>query len=347
LEARIVAVTARPRETTLQALAVEWRETHSRSGSYEEMSIHISSPRQSLAQGPMSHLRRSLAFAASVSLAACAAESPSAPVARPLPALPSAIWHVNISDGQPLPALLGHRLVEGNVLEQDFLDSAQFVVDAGGTWEQRGWYQRFRDGHFHQSATTLDQGTWEATMQAYEFRRASGELVYTIPAPSATQWRIDLRYAGQAGVAVSELRPSRPAPGVVGRWRAVLMNDQALPATYTSDPEIDAGAGIVSRHIIIDSAFVVLFANNSYRQLVFFSEWEGEANGAPRVPVYAEVATDFGSWSRAGDALTLESGWLQNKRIEGDASLGTALPLRLHHGITHGDPPVPLRYARF
>jgi hypothetical protein len=43
----------------------------------------------------------------------------------------------------------------------------------------------------------------------------------------------------------------------------------------------------------------------------------------------------------------LESGWLQNKRIQGDASLGAAMPLRLNHGITHGDPPAALRYVRF
>jgi hypothetical protein len=237
--------------------------------------------------------------------------------------------------------------VSGSILEQDFLDSAQFVVSADGSWEHRGWYQRFRNGHLHEQTSTLDWGTWDATPTAYEFRRNTGELVYTVPPISGASWRLDLRYPGQAGAAVSDLRTSRPALGVAGRWRAVLMNDQALPATYTSDPEIDAGAGIVSRHVIIDSAFVVLFANASYRQLVFYSEWEGEANGPPKVPVYHDVATDFGSWSRSGTALTLQSAWLQNKIIEGDAALDAALPLRLHHGITHGDPPVPLRYARF
>jgi hypothetical protein len=292
----------------------------------------------------MSALRPLLALSVASLLSACAEQSPLAP--EPLPALQSAVWHVNVSDGQPLPALLGHRSIADGSLEQDFLDSAQFIVDKNGTWEHRGWYQRFRNGHFYQMATTLDWGSWEATTEAYEFRRNTGELLYTVSAPTATHWQLNLRYPSQEGLAVSVLRPDRPPLGVVGRWRAATLNDQALPATYTSDPEIDAGAGVVSRHIIIDSAFVVMFANNTYRQLVFFSEWEGEANGPPKFPVYDEVATDFGSWSRNGAALMFESAWLQNKTMQGEASLGAALPLRLDHGITHGDPPVPLRYAR-
>jgi hypothetical protein len=43
-----------------------------------------------------------------------------------------------------LPALLGHRL-NGQILEQDFLDSARVVVNGEGGWELAGWYQRFHD----------------------------------------------------------------------------------------------------------------------------------------------------------------------------------------------------------
>lgn len=298
----------------------------------------------------MLQIRRYLLLAVSASLAACEADSPIAPVPvpQPLPALQSAVWHVNVSDGQSLPALLGHRTVTGGALEQDFLDSAQFIVNANGSWEHRGWYQRFRSGQHYSVIATFDGGTWTATTEAYEFRRSTGELIYLLPSgPSNGQWQLNLRYPNQAGLAVSVLRPSRPALSLAGRWRAAVMNDQPLPATYTSDPEIDAGAGLVSRHIRIDSAFVLLYANRSYRQLVFYSEWEGEVNGPPLRRVYGEVSTDFGSWSGDAAALMLESGYLQNKRIQGDAALGAAMPLRLNHGITHGDPPATLRYVRF
>ena len=96
-----------------------------------------------------------LVFAAIV--AACAdATAPIEP--QPLPALEDQVWHVNVPDGQPMPALLGHRLVSDGILEQDFLDSARIEIAADGSWAQKGWYQRYRSGQHYAWTSTLDWG---------------------------------------------------------------------------------------------------------------------------------------------------------------------------------------------
>lgn len=272
-------------------------------------------------------------------------DSPSSPGTPP--PLADEVWHVHSSDGQILPALLGHRLVNGSILEQDFLDSARVVVDDDGTWEHAAWYQRFHDGQYVLSASTLDWGTWTATATSYEFRRNTGELLYTVPGALPTDWRLNLRYPGQEGLAVSTLRRTPPPPSVAGRWRASTLNAQPLPAAYIVDPSVDFGTGPVSRHIVIDSAFVWLQANGSYRQQVFHTEWEGPAHGAPQVRVHSAVEADFGSWSTGGPEVVLESGWLQNKVIRGNSSGLLTGSIRLDHGISHGDPPAPFMYGRW
>lgn len=294
----------------------------------------------------MSRLARLLPALMLVAAACDDATAPAAP--EPLPALQDQVWHVHVSDGQPVPALLGHRMLPGNILEQDFLDSARIEIDADGTWEHKGWYQRFRSMTYQSSIATLDWGTWTATPTGYEFRRNTGELLYTVNGPIGNELQLNLRYPNQEGLAVSTLRRT-PAPlSVAGRWRAISLDGVPLPATYTSDPEIDAGAGVVSRHILIDSAVVILRPNNRYEQLVYYSEWEGPANGAPQSRVYAEIATDFGTWDRTGTGgLFLSSGWLQNKTMAGEPLDAANTSLRLSHGITHSDPPVAFRYARW
>lgn len=280
-----------------------------------------------------------------VTASACSdAPAPAAPA--PLPPLADQVWHVHVSDGQPLPALLGHRQVNG-LLEQDFLDSSRLELYADGRWEQRAWYQRYRGATFTEARTALDAGRWVATTSSYELRAPDGALRYTLGATLGAELTLNLQYAQQSGVAVSTLRRT-PAPlTMVGRWRAATLNGRALPAVYTADSSIDAGAGLVSRHILIDSALVTLQANNRYTQEVYYSEWEGPVNGPPQVRVYRENAVDFGIWNRtAFGGLLLESGWLQNKRITGEAREQDALPLRLLHGITHGDPPVEFVYRR-
>ncbi|MBA3853222.1 MAG: hypothetical protein C0503_02345 [Gemmatimonas sp.] len=286
-----------------------------------------------------------VAVIAAVIAAACAETT--APIdPQPLPALEDQVWHVNVSDGQPLPALLGHRLAPGGILEQDFLDSARFEIRADGSWEQLGWYQRYRSGQHYMWASTLNWGTWTATPTAYEFRRNTGELLYTVAGPIGSELQMNLRYGGQSGVAVSQLRRTRPALDIYGRWRANALRDQPLPAAYIVENG-DYGEGPVSRHIVIDSAVVWLYPTGQYLQRIFHSEWEGAVDGPAERKLRELVEADYGFWNRNGLQLSLLSNWLENKTMLGEASANAGGPLRLQHGITHGDEPAAFRYVRW
>ncbi len=293
--------------------------------------------------------RRLLSLAAATALAACAeSSSVTAPPVTILPPLATATWYVHTSDGQPLPALLGHRTLPGNVLEQDFLDSTKFEVNANGTWVKNAWYQRFQAGMPHSWRTAQDFGTWAIAGGAYEFRRHNGELLYTVNGPIGEQLNLNLRYTEQAGVAVSVLRSTPPALTVVGRWQANALRGMPLPATLTSDAEIDRGDGtIVSLHIVVDSARVLLYANNSYRHRIYYSQWEGPPHGERQTKMDSYATDDYGTWSRDGVVMTLHSAWLQNHLIFGEVSAATIAPMVLNHGLSHGDPPAAFRYVRW
>jgi hypothetical protein len=97
---------------------------------------------------------------------------------------------------------------------------------------------------------------------------------------------------------------------------------------------------------MIDSVRLWIRSDGGYQHRLWYSHWEGPVGGGPEVRLIGLTHNDFGSWSLAGTQLTLESGWLQNHVIRGERSANDAGPLRLHHGITHGDEPVPLRYIR-
>lgn len=276
---------------------------------------------------------------------ACDDASPVAPIQN-LPPLQTAIWHVHVSDGQAMPALLGQRTIAGNVLEQDFLDSSRVEIDRDGSWEHKAWYQQFRGGEHYAWVSTLDWGTWTATPTGYEFRRNTGESLYTLTGSVGDSMRLNLVYPNQDGAAVSLLRRTLPPATIHGQWRATALGGQPLPAAYWVEPEFETDGGIVSRHVVIDSASVFLYANDRYLHRIFYSEWEGPANGERQTKLQSFMATDFGSWTKSGLTMTLSSAWLQNHVMTGEAAANIVGPLRLNHGISHGDEPAAFRYVR-
>lgn len=290
-------------------------------------------------------IRRSFVITSAVLLAACSEDAPVAPTPG-LPPLQTAVWHVHSSDGQAMPALLGHRILPEGILEQDFLDSARVEINADGTWEHKGWYQRFRSDMHESWHASFDYGTWRVTATGYELRRSTGDVLGTITGTVDAALSLNLRYANNAGVAVSVLKKERPAATIHGRWRATALRDQPLPAAYIVEPEFESENGIVSRHVVIDSAVVFLYANNRYLQRIFYTQWEGPANGPRQTPMADFQESDFGTWTLNGVSMSLLSGWLQNKTILGEAAADRVGPLRLNHGITHGDEPAPFRYTR-
>lgn len=293
----------------------------------------------------MRSLHRFFALILLPALAGCAEDPVGPPIL--LPPLEAQVWHVHESDGQPVPALLGHRLVNGNVLEQDFLDWTQLFVEADGRWELRAQYQRYHDGTLRNGGTILDWGTWTATRDAYLFHQnTTNILLYVTTGPKDGVWNLDLRYPGQEGVAVSRLQAVAPPPSVAATYKATAMNEQPLPRVYIMDPEFFNGVKFVSHHLFIDSARVWLRSNGSYQHRIWYSHWEGPARGGPVVRLVGLVHNDFGTWTEAGVQLTLASGWLQNHVMLGERAANNVGPLRLNHGISHGDAPVPLRYVR-
>src|SRR5687768_8659860 len=118
------------------------------------------------------HSCRAFSIAATVLAAAilmACTDSADAPLAPdPLPPLPTQTWYAHVADGQSLPALVGHGVVEG-VLEQTFLDSVELHVTTEGRWEQRSWLQRFRAGQLVTQFARLDAGAWAVTDTGYLF----------------------------------------------------------------------------------------------------------------------------------------------------------------------------------
>ncbi|MFN0100061.1 MAG: hypothetical protein ACKVS7_15425 [Gemmatimonadaceae bacterium] len=276
-------------------------------------------------------------------LLACAPERSAAPEPVVLPPLATATWHVHRADGQPLPALVAHRLEKG-VLVQTFLDSAHVVVDRAGRWEQRVWLQRYRDGVFYDRLAEMDAGTWSIDGAEYRFTSDLLGPRFALGALTTDSLRLWLRSPEVDGSMDATLRQSAAPVAPVGTWRADAVADRPVPsAVYVFDPaEVDGDT--VSIHLIVDSAWITLHPTGRYEHAIRYSEWIGPRSGAPTHRRFRWQWNDFGTWTRTGTQVALESGFFQNHRVAGDFVGGG--PLRLRHGLTHGDPPVGLRYVR-
>ncbi len=112
-------------------------------------------------------LRSSIAVLA-VTAAACdpSASSPVEPQA--LEPLGSTTWLMVAADGQSLPAVVAHRLLEGNVLEESVLESAQLIVDADGGYEQLFRIRTLANGVQQSNVLVQDFGVWTAGTERYD-----------------------------------------------------------------------------------------------------------------------------------------------------------------------------------
>ncbi len=293
---------------------------------------------------PVAPLRRALRpLALIAALQACSSDRPTAPDLTPLPPLATATWRVHQADGQPLPALVAHRLVGGQLL-QTYLDSAQLEVDASGRWQQRLWMQRLRDGRFDGRFAEQDAGAWVVDGDRYRFTSDVHGERFAIRALVADSLRADLRASAVDGVMRSTLRQTAPSASPAGAWRASAVQDAPLPAPiYVFDPAVVDG-DTVSVHFLVDSAGIRLLPSGRYEHWIRYSEWHGPAGGAPTQQRFRFAWADFGTWTRNGLQVAFESGYYQNHRFSGE--FAGAGPLRLQHGLSAGDPLVGLRYVR-
>jgi hypothetical protein len=283
-------------------------------------------------------------LALAVATAGCdGADLPNVPA--PIPPLDAATWHAHGAMGQPMPALVAHRAVEGR-LERTFLDAAELEILAGGRWELRASLQIWREGRWAADQARLDHGTWEGAEEGYRFRSATGDGRFTIRDPAADSLVIHLAIPGVPGLTTTTLRRASAPPLPSGGWTAARVRDRPMPdVLHRFDPDTVEGGRVVSIHLVVDSAKLELAPTGSYVHAIFASEWEGAPGGPPERRRFRHRYGDHGSWRREGAAIRLESGWLQNHRMEG--ALGADGVLRVRHGLTHGDEPAEFGYARW
>jgi hypothetical protein len=288
-------------------------------------------------------MKQTLLLAMLAALAAACDSAPAGPDPQPRPPLANASWHVHTAEGQPLPALVAHEQVNG-LLQQTFLDSAHVSVTANGRWEQALFIQTLR-GHERIAAVVLhDAGAWAATDSGYTFTSDLRGARYHLAGAPGDSFPLLLRAAELPGAIAASLRKERPGPYLSAAWAATHVNGQAMPGPlYLFDPDTLYGVP-VSVHFIADSARLVILPNGRYRHSIWVSHWVGLPGGPPLERTLRLSHSDHGEWTRSGSGLEFESHYLQNHRMTG--SFGEDGLLRMQHGFSHGDPPVPLVYGR-
>lgn len=100
---------------------------------------------------------------------------------RDLPPLATQVWTAATVGGTALPMVVAQRQLEGNVLEYDILDELYVTIDTAGTWTQRAYLRRFRDGDLHEELLVDADGTWAAEPSGYIFATYQSELGFIIP----------------------------------------------------------------------------------------------------------------------------------------------------------------------
>jgi hypothetical protein len=231
------------------------------------------------------------------------------------------------------------------MLEQTFLDSARLNTTADGRWELRAWLQLFRAGELVTHVPRLDAGAWAVTETGYLFTSDIRGPQFVLPEAPGTTINVSLRIEALPGVVVATMHRAPPPATPTGAWLAEAVHGRAIPdAIYVFDP-YEEGGRMISVHLVVDSIKLALHPTGRYRQRIWYTEWEGNPGGTWHTVRSRWTLGDFGEWMRNGNALELDSEWLQNHRMTGsfDAATGS---LTMEHGLTHGDPPVAFRYGR-
>lgn len=125
---------------------------------------------------------RILSSAAALMLLTSACDSGGLTPAGPeaLPPLATVTWEMVEADGQALPAVVAHRTLEGNVLEQSILESAVVHVDADGTYEQVFRIRTVANGVEQSNVLVQDIGVWTAGTERYALESDTRERVFEV-----------------------------------------------------------------------------------------------------------------------------------------------------------------------
>lgn len=264
------------------------------------------------------------------------------PLVPPAPPAPG-LWHQTTSDGQPMPALVGHRLVMGD-LEQTFADSVQLEVAQDGSWVIRSWLTQYRNGLPSAHLAHSEFGTWQWDDTAYVFTSAVGRSRGWMRDPARAPHTFWLRHASVDGIAVATFDTLPPPHTAYGMWCATAVDGAPLPQVHSSFDPHEEGGVLKSIHFIVDSATFGLHPTGHYSHRIWISEWEGLPGGGPTTRRYGWPYQDAGEVERLGRMIRTESYWLQHHRMTGVLPR-SGFPLLMSHPVSHGEAVASFHYA--
>lgn len=133
---------------------------------------------------PLLRSRRALfAVILAVGLAACEDGSiTTTPPTTGGPLIPGT-WYMHAADGDTLPAKISERIV-GVALEATMLDSAQLMVNADLSYEQRYWIRVLVTGTLDRSDVVLDEGNFAPEGLGYRLTSSLRTREFTFVVPS-------------------------------------------------------------------------------------------------------------------------------------------------------------------
>lgn len=265
---------------------------------------------------------------------------PTDPVSPP-PVLTAGSWMLTEAEGQPLPAYIAHREVDG-VLEQVWVDSARLDLRADGRWTQQVFTRTHRGGAFSHVEAWIDMGVTRVHEGKYRLDSENRSRVATLDNRQAGRLEVLEQFVFWAGAGQVDARyepltaqpPGEPVP-TTERWVAMGTSQGPLPARayfFPNEP-LDGNA----TEYRLDSAVVSLRNDGTYVRRTWFSEWFSPdyRAGAPYQLVYRTMDFDHGFWSRNGQAITLLSNWIENQTLGGAWEADGRL--RLHQPLSPGD----------
>ena len=99
-------------------------------------------------------------------------------------------WYMHAANGTILPAVISDRFI-GISPEQTFLDSARFLVDPNGTYQQLYWIRVLVTGTLDREEVVLDQGFWSSFGGDNQFRSLVRPRALSVGFPTAEPDTID------------------------------------------------------------------------------------------------------------------------------------------------------------
>jgi hypothetical protein len=269
----------------------------------------------------------------------------------PPPALGVGTWALSQADGQPLPAYVAHRDVDGR-FEQVWVDSAFIDIREDGTWSQRIFTRNYLDGELQWRTTWVDQGRSVVDGGRYRFTSYSGMRSADVDNRLEGDLEVVEKMVSWPGSGLVAARyvpyVEPPVPGDpelgTGSFRARLTEKGPLSTpVYWFPDEPAPGAATM---FLLDSAVLALRPDSTYVRRTFYSEWQAPQyrEGGAFTFMARYVDFDRGRYLRDGDAITFSSDWIQNQALTGVVLSDGGV--RIVQALSPGDPTFTVDYGR-